>query len=91
MTDDKTKPPAEASSIWGGRFAAGSDVVMEAINASIDFDNRIRGVHIQSELSSRYDIKFLAGLKNDYRFYSPSSDLRQPDGEANYKIISGDA
>ena len=38
MTDDKTKPPAEASSIWGGRFAAGPDVVVEAINASIDFD-----------------------------------------------------
>ena len=41
MTDDKIKAPAEASSIWGGRFAAGPDVVVEAINASIDFDKRM--------------------------------------------------
>ena len=41
MTDDKRKPPAETSSIWGGRFAAGPDVVVEAINASIDFDKRM--------------------------------------------------
>jgi len=41
MTDDRTKPPADASTIWGGRFAAGPDAVMEAINASIDFDKRL--------------------------------------------------
>ncbi|MCY4206981.1 MAG: argininosuccinate lyase [Roseovarius sp.] len=27
--------------MWGGRFAAGSDAIMEAINASIDFDRRL--------------------------------------------------
>ena len=34
MTDDANK-------MWGGRFAAGPDAIMEAINASIGFDQRM--------------------------------------------------
>ena len=34
MTDDANK-------MWGGRFAAGPDAIMEAINASIGFDQRL--------------------------------------------------
>ncbi|MGR3467339.1 MAG: argininosuccinate lyase, partial [Shimia sp.] len=34
MTDD-------ANQMWGGRFAAGPDAIMEAINASIGFDKRM--------------------------------------------------
>ena len=30
-----------ANSMWGGRFAAGPDAIMEAINASISFDQRM--------------------------------------------------
>ena len=30
-----------ANPMWGGRFAAGPDALMEAINASIDFDKRL--------------------------------------------------
>jgi len=41
MTDDKTKSPTDASTMWGGRFKSGPDAVMEAINASIDFDKRM--------------------------------------------------
>ncbi|MEO8530634.1 MAG: argininosuccinate lyase [Deltaproteobacteria bacterium] len=33
---DKTK-----NTMWGGRFAAGPDAIMEAINASISFDRRL--------------------------------------------------
>ncbi|MGB7322068.1 MAG: argininosuccinate lyase [Albidovulum sp.] len=33
---DKTQ-----NAMWGGRFAAGPDAIMEAINASISFDNRL--------------------------------------------------
>ena len=32
--------------MWGGRFAAGPSAVMEAINASIDFDKRMAGEDI---------------------------------------------
>ncbi|MEZ5888392.1 MAG: argininosuccinate lyase [Paracoccaceae bacterium] len=39
MTDQKTSKAANA--MWGGRFAAGPDAIMEAINASISFDRRL--------------------------------------------------
>src|SRR6056297_1468510 len=32
---------ADANTMWGGRFAAGPDAVMEAINASVSFDRRL--------------------------------------------------
>ena len=35
MTDNNANP------MWGGRFAAGPDAIMEAINASIGFDRRM--------------------------------------------------
>ncbi|CAM3394315.1 argininosuccinate lyase [Paracoccus nototheniae] len=38
MTD---RPQTSANSMWGGRFAAGPDAIMEAINASIGFDQRL--------------------------------------------------
>ena len=38
---DQTAPASTANTMWGGRFAAGPDSVMEAINASIDFDKRM--------------------------------------------------
>ncbi|MFN3661156.1 argininosuccinate lyase [Yoonia sp.] len=31
----------DANSMWGGRFAAGPDAIMEAINASIGYDRRL--------------------------------------------------
>ena len=33
--------------MWGGRFAAGPDAIMEAINASIGFDQRMAVQDIQ--------------------------------------------
>ena len=36
-----------ANSMWGGRFAAGPDAIMEAINASIGFDRRLAGQDIE--------------------------------------------
>ncbi|MCR9149353.1 MAG: argininosuccinate lyase [Rhodobacteraceae bacterium] len=42
MTDaPKPVPPEAANAMWGGRFAAGPDAIMEAINASIGFDRRL--------------------------------------------------
>ncbi len=37
-SDDQT---SAANAMWGGRFAAGPDAIMEAINASISFDQRM--------------------------------------------------
>ncbi|NNE51948.1 MAG: argininosuccinate lyase [Sulfitobacter sp.] len=39
MTDDKAAKTS--NKMWGGRFAAGPDAIMEAINASIGFDKRM--------------------------------------------------
>lgn len=39
MTDTPDNPTA--NTMWGGRFAAGPDAIMEAINASIGFDRRL--------------------------------------------------
>ncbi len=38
---DKTTPTPTANQMWGGRFAAGPDAIMQAINASIGFDKRL--------------------------------------------------
>ncbi len=35
------KKDGDFNAMWGGRFAAGPDAIMEAINASIDFDRRL--------------------------------------------------
>jgi argininosuccinate lyase len=37
-----------ANTMWGGRFAAGPDAIMEAINASIDFDKRLAAQDIEA-------------------------------------------
>lgn len=36
MTNDNS-----SNAMWGGRFSAGPDAIMEAINASIGFDQRL--------------------------------------------------
>ncbi len=38
----------DANSMWGGRFAAGPDAVMEAINASVDFDKRLAAQDVEA-------------------------------------------
>jgi len=45
MTNDDTN--AKSNTMWGGRFAAGPDAIMEAINASIGFDQRLAAQDIQ--------------------------------------------
>lgn len=48
------------STIWGGRFSAGPSALMEAINASIDFDKRLYAQDIQG---SRAHCRMLAATK----------------------------
>jgi argininosuccinate lyase len=37
-----------SNAMWGGRFASGPDALMEAINASIDFDKRLAAEDIEA-------------------------------------------
>ena len=39
--DETSAGKTNSNAMWGGRFASGPDAVMEAINASIDFDRRL--------------------------------------------------
>ena len=39
MTENTQKP--KANTLWGGRFEGGVSDIMEKINASIDFDDRV--------------------------------------------------
>lgn len=52
----------------------------------IDFDNRPVGMKIHGNLTDNVEILALAGRKNEYRFYSPNSDLREPDGQSAFNI-----
>ncbi len=49
MSDDTPKPAA--SDIWGGRFSAGPSEVMQAINASVDIDQRLFEQDIDGSLA----------------------------------------
>jgi len=53
---------------------------------SIDFDNEIKGLRLTSSLLQDHEIDIFAGLRKQYRFYSPRSNLREPDGEADYEL-----
>lgn len=58
MTDSTEK---SSNAMWGGRFAAGPDAIMEAINASISFDKRlyaqdIRGSRAHAAMLAAQDI-----------------------------------
>ncbi|MBC7156061.1 MAG: argininosuccinate lyase [Rhodobacteraceae bacterium] len=45
MTDTSSR---SSNTMWGGRFAAGPDAIMEAINASIGFDRRLAAQDIEA-------------------------------------------
>ncbi len=47
---DKSDKQAN-NQMWGGRFASGPDVIMEAINASIDFDKKLYAQDIRGSVS----------------------------------------
>jgi len=49
----------DQNQMWGGRFAAGPDAIMEAINASIGFDQRMAAQDIQG---SRAHAQMLAAV-----------------------------
>ena len=56
-----TEQPSTANQMWGGRFAAGPDAIMEAINASIGFDRRL---YAQDIRGSRAHAAMLAATGN---------------------------
>jgi hypothetical protein len=52
----------------------------------IDFDNIPRGLRLNYLVNDILEFDLLAGFKNEYRFYSPSSALREPDGLNDFML-----
>ena len=42
---------SESNTMWGGRFASGQDTLMESLNASIGFDQRLSIQDIRGSIS----------------------------------------
>ena len=80
MSDKKT-----SNAMWGGRFASGPDAIMEAINASIDFDKRMARQDIEG---SRAHAAMLA--KQDIITDSDASAIREGLLTVLSEIESGD-
>jgi argininosuccinate lyase len=68
-TGPKDDQASTANAMWGGRFAAGPDAIMEAINASISFDQRM----------ARQDIE---GSRAHAAMLAATGILRDNDAEA---------
>ena len=75
----------DISAVFGRGLALNLDE-----DQAIDFDNEIMGMRYSSLFMEHYELDLLAGIKKDYRFYSPSSDLREPDGSANYELAGAE-
>ena len=41
----------KSNAMWGGRFASGQDTLMEALNASIEFDQRLATQDIDGSIA----------------------------------------
>lgn len=57
----------------------------------IDFNNMPVGIKANWRLSDRTTWRAIAGQKSPYRFYSPNSNNRQPDGEGDYWLAGIEA
>lgn len=52
----------------------------------INFDNRPIGMEIRGNISEQVEILAIAGRKKSFRFYSPNSDYREPDGKSSFDV-----
>ncbi|RLT38619.1 MAG: argininosuccinate lyase, partial [Chloroflexi bacterium] len=46
-----TQPSEGSSKLWGGRFSGETDALVEAFNASIDFDRRLYAEDIEGSIA----------------------------------------
>ncbi len=84
--DTRSVEIGDISAVFGRGMALNLDE-----NQAIDFDNEIMGIRFSSILFDNHELDFVAGYNSSYSFYSPSSDLRMPDGEAQYELAGAEA
>ena len=68
--------------MWGGRFSTGPDSIMEAINASIDFDKRLGPEDVESSLAHA-DMLGARGILNVSDVSAIKEGLQEILGELN--------
>lgn len=68
--------------MWGGRFSTGPDAIMEAINASIDFDKRLGPEDVESSLAHA-DMLGATGILNVSDVSAIKEGLQEILGELN--------
>lgn len=75
----------DISAVFGRGLALNLDE-----NQAIDFDNEILGFRFSTLIMENHELDLLAGVREEYRFYSPSSQLREPDGLASYDLVGAE-
>lgn len=71
-----------SNKMWGGRFSTGPDSIMEAINASIDFDKRLGPEDVESSLAHA-DMLGARGILNVSDVSAIKEGLKEILGELN--------
>ena len=71
-----------SNKMWGGRFSTGPDSIMEAINASIDFDKRLGPEDVESSLAHA-DMLGATGILNVSDVSAIKEGLQEILGELN--------
>ena len=71
-----------SNKMWGGRFSTGPDAIMEAINASIDFDKRLGPEDVESSLAHA-DMLGARGILNVSDVSAIKEGLQEILGELN--------
>lgn len=71
-----------SNKMWGGRFSTGPDSIMEAINASIDFDKRLGPEDVESSLAHA-DMLGARGILNVSDMSAIKEGLQEILGELN--------
>ena len=84
--DVRTLELGDISAVFGRGLALNLDD-----NQALDFDNEIMGIRLTSAILGLHEIDIVAGANHNYHFYSPSSKLREPDGEASYELAGLEA
>ena len=84
--DTRTLEVGDISAVFGRGLSLNLDE-----NQAIDFDNEIQGLRLTSALMMNHELDIIIGRNQDYRFYSPSSDLREPDGQSTYDLAGLEA
>jgi len=83
--DTRSLEIGDISAVFGRGLALNLDE-----DQAIDFDNELLGLRFSSMFLENHELDIIGGVREEYRFYSPSSNLREPDGRASYELLGAE-